>query len=176
MRIKKVNPAHKLVIRLRHGDIRNDSRIGVGSIRIEFAFINDKGAVDFPGYTDYRQLRSLGLYAQWDLDPKEERTYAWKATYSEIFTVDLSAAEMMVKVLREIDRACQRFPVRPTTFGQWVQMLAQAMHLDCFIDSRPITMQILRIDEIQGIIDHAIRTSKPKPAPVPQEVTSGEVS
>jgi hypothetical protein len=174
MRIKKVNPAHKLAIRLRGNDIHNDSHIGVGSIRLEFAFINAEKKVDFPGYTDYRQLRCLGLYAQWDVDPKEERTYAWKATYKEIYTVDIHAAEMMVKVLREIEREERRFPVRPITFGQWVQMLAQAMHLDCFIDSRNFDPQIRRIDEIQGILDSAIRASKPKPAPVTQEVASGE--
>jgi hypothetical protein len=173
MRIKKANPKHKIGLRLRGNDIHNDSHIGVGSIRIEFAFINEQGALDFPGYTDYRQLRCLGLYAQWDTDPAETRTYAWKATYKEIYTVDIHAAEMMVKMLREIERMERRFPVRPATFGQWVQMLAQAMHLDCFIDSRDFEPQIRRLDEIQSILDGAIAASKPRPLVV-EEVADGK--
>lgn len=54
-------------------------------------------------------------------------TIATYQRYSQVHHVDRRRAEHMVKMLRKIERAEQGLPIRPQTYGQYVQLMCQAL-------------------------------------------------
>jgi len=73
----------------------------------------------------------LEFSCQMDKDTVEERrTYGWNVRYRAPFTVELVDAERMAKALRRIAKIQEKFPIRPTTFGQWVALTAQGLGIE----------------------------------------------
>ena len=70
------------------------------------------------------------FYVQWngeDDATRPEHTYAWSLNYANVYSVDLDKAERMVKFLRKVEKAESKTPIRPTTFGQYVTLMASAL-------------------------------------------------
>ncbi len=55
------------------------------------------------------------------------RPFAYSCEYRGVYSVGLREAERMIRVLRKIAKAEDKFLVRPTTFGQYVSMLARSL-------------------------------------------------
>jgi hypothetical protein len=59
-----------------------------------------------PGYRN-RGLQDFGVRAQRDPGP-DRQFYAWRPQYQQPYTVELAEAEVMVKTLRQVERALER--------------------------------------------------------------------
>ncbi len=57
----------------------------------------------------------------------EGEPYGFSCEYKDIYTLDLRRAERCVKMLRKIEKAGEKFPVHPETFGQFVALLCAAL-------------------------------------------------
>jgi hypothetical protein len=84
-----------------------------------------KGSIDEDDLRDLRISCSLAT----DLDSK---SYGWDVAYHQPYSVDLRAAERILKTLKLIEQRLARLEKlfgRPSDFGQYVARVAQA--LDC---------------------------------------------
>lgn len=142
-------------------------RDGFGGLEISIVRITEEG-VRNPSTDD--PFDNLVISAQWDRDDHSERTYGWDVRYRNVFAVDKQDAERMVKMFRRIERVEKKFPVWPTSFGQYVSLMAQGLgirsarrrslnSLDTGNYSQ-MELQVWRIQEVAGVIDSMIQETR----------------
>ncbi len=78
----------------------------------------------YPETADFYDLR---FRCQVSKGIDELKPFAYSCEYRGVYSVGLREAERMIRVLRKIAKAEDKFLVRPTTFGQYVSMLARAL-------------------------------------------------
>ena len=60
-------------------------------------------------------------------DMNEAKPYGYGVRYGQVFSVELRDAERMYKMLKRVEKARESFPIQPETFGQFVQLMCQAL-------------------------------------------------
>jgi hypothetical protein len=95
-----------------------------GTFQASIVQVEDNGGLRNPD-SDH-EFSDLVFSCQWDTT-KSDPTYAWAISYRDIYRVDLHNAERMFKTLRKVSTLGKRFPVEPTTFGQFVALSARAL-------------------------------------------------
>ncbi len=61
------------------------------------------------------------------------KPFAYSCEYRGIHSLDLTRAERCLKMLRKVAKASDKFPVRPESFGQYVQMMARALGITALV-------------------------------------------
>ena len=165
----------KLALFLRHDGIKpiHDHGAGLsGTIEIEMVHFNDENntVLGINSYCKNRVYDNLCLTAQWSasIDANPDYTFAWSAEYRHLYAVDFNDAATMFKTLKRIQGHIDRFPVRPVSFGQYVQLLAKALSVSCLVrqpepypNGQPSREFIAtRPDEIQYTLDMLIRDAR----------------
>ena len=139
-----------------------------GGLEISIVRIIEHGAVRNPGADD--PFDNLVFSAQWDRDDQSEHTYGWDVRYRDIYSVEKNDAERMVKMFRRLERINERFPVRPTSFGQYVSLTASGLGIKTARLRRKNSLftsnysemefQTWTIQEAAGIIDGLISETR----------------
>lgn len=110
-------------------DLKMNMTSGIGTLRVPIVRLEDGGRkVRNPGSDD--PFEDLQFSCQWDLEKNLDRTYGWDVTYRDVYSVDSGDAERMVKVFRHIEKVRNRFAVTPTTFGQFVALIAHGLGIE----------------------------------------------
>lgn len=122
----------------------------------------------------------LQFNAQWDASDPEKPVYGWDIEYRQPYGVSLPRARKMYKTLRTIERAREKFPVTPLTFGQYVSLISKALGIKYIVRETEGLRdgnyssgkhQILKIDYVQGFVDDLIgKTRRPEEKKVEEEV------
>lgn len=87
--------------------------------------------IESPFDDDYQ---NFSLHCQMDWSGNHFRTYAHSACYSGWQSVKFRDAEKMFRVLERIDKIERAFPVEPTSFGQYVQLVAQGLKIKRYLE------------------------------------------
>jgi hypothetical protein len=119
----------------------------------------------------YGPFNDLAFYCQWNEKMEEGKPFAWAVEYRKVYTVDFSNCERMLKVLRKA-RAV-KYPVDPTTFGQFCALMARHLGITKFVVCRESfgssyadkRHSIFDIRDAQHVIDRAIREAYEKQVP-----------
>jgi len=85
----------------------------------------DNGGLRNPG-SDH-EFNDLVMSCQWD--DKSVGTYAHQISYRDVYRVELRNCERMYKTLKKVDRLTEKFPITPTTFGQFVSLAARSLNI-----------------------------------------------
>jgi hypothetical protein len=86
-----------------------------------------------PAYSHVeKHLQNFKIYAQLEKSQKYT-TYAWQAHYSGPMTLGIRDLEEKLKWMKKVDRVIKGFPVKPQSFGQFVQMLASGLKIKSVI-------------------------------------------
>jgi hypothetical protein len=104
--------------------------------RLHFCTINEKGEVrncsssfgsePFAGFDNL----VVRLWISWAYDKFTADN--WEVLYNSLYSVALREAELHVKTLKRIGKICSAMVVRPTTFGQFVALVAQGVGIKRF--------------------------------------------
>ena len=152
----------------------------IGTIALSFVEVrvNEAGfdEVRNPQSDDYSgsPYADLQFHAQWNTDRGETYaancTYAHDCYYSAPYNVKRRRTERMLKMLKKIESATEKFPVHPASFGQYVVLLCQGLGIKrlCVTENsrgwhNENTHTFAPITEAQRKIDCAICDSYPKP-------------
>jgi hypothetical protein len=107
------------------------SGMGTQAFELDFVTVNDREQVRncSNSYSDDTQamFADLSFRCQASPDMNDGKPYAYDLCYRHVHTVDTGRCERMLKTLRRIDKAGEKFPVRPETFGQFVAMHCRAL-------------------------------------------------
>src|SRR5262245_11096572 len=82
-------------------------------------------------YLDCFRVTSQGNHSD-----DHRHLYGWECRYQEPYAVDLRQAEGMYKTLTTIEKRLEKLAEkygRPTTFGQYLARVADAIGADCFL-------------------------------------------
>jgi len=83
---------------------------------------------------DESPFEDISFNAQWCVKDAERSTYAWEVDYRSPFSVRLERAERMVKLLRRVEKIQRSLPVKPSTFGQFVSLIASRLGIKEFVN------------------------------------------
>jgi hypothetical protein len=108
------------------------------------------------------EFNDLVLYCQWNGKFGAE-PFAFTAEYRDAYIVGLSRAKQMVKMLKRVEKVEGKFPVIPTTFGQWCVLLGRGLGLTMLAKQvsgsgsySDMEHRFFRMNEAQYIVDTAI--------------------
>ena len=146
---------------------------GYGRFELNIVRIVEDGKIRNPSTGD--SFDDLEFSCQWDQGKQEDRTYAWSVTYRDVYRVDYANAERMLKMLKRVRKIEEKLVVRPTTFGQFVTLIAQKLGINQVKkESRRSAASMsyddndyssFAIKEAQSLIDSLIEDAR-KPAEV----------
>ena len=136
--MKKEKPETSLALYIPFG-IKADYRYG-GTQAFKFGFVtvNAQDQVrNCPSdYGEWHEYNSLAFRSQASVDMSEGKAYGYSCEYYDVGNVDLARATAMVGVLKAIGKADESFPVRPATFGQYVQLMCKALGVTRAVQDR----------------------------------------
>ena len=165
--MKATNNQTKIYLYIRKNEKPNYTYGGTQSFEYGFVVINEDGGVRNPSDSsiDGDQAKFADLHFRCQITPgmAEDKTYAHGLYYRNVYSVELEDAERMTKMLRRIRKAEENFPVRPESFGQYVQLLCHALGVSGAVKATSegdwhseISYATFRPGEIQWLIDTRI--------------------
>ena len=114
-------------------------------------------------YGDWHEYNSLMFRAQASVDQNDGKAYGNSCQFYDAGNVDYNRAASMLAVLKAIRKADESFPIRPATFGQYVQLMCKALGVTRVVQDRnecrahDETEHVFwRVNEIQWLIDSRI--------------------
>lgn len=108
---------------------REYGTLSLGIVRVE-----DGGKIRNPGYD--HPYNDLTFDAQWRVESPTEPTYGWEAKYRNVYSVGLQRAKRMYKTLQKVEKVRGKSLISPTTFGQYVALMAHALGINKVIRQR----------------------------------------
>jgi hypothetical protein len=81
-----------------------------------------------------RRFRHLKFRAQWERDDKKRGVYGYRLSLHVDDTFEYSEdAQALVDVLKRVEKARQSLLIQPTTFGQYVTLMCDALGVKRFV-------------------------------------------
>ena len=136
---KQTTPALAIMVEpvtLKTSDFRDTSTF----YRLSFVTVGENGEVrNVTDSFDTRHLAGLEdlvfrLWISWN----DNRFTAdqWEVLYNQVYSVNLSKAEKMVKTLKRVQKISEKWIARPQTFGQFVAMISIGLKVTHFVQLR----------------------------------------
>ena len=138
------------------------SYTGIQAFKFDFVTMDVTGKVRNPSY-EHECWANLQFRAQVS-HQEGEQPYGYSLAYSQVYSVELREAERMVKMLKKAEKADERFPVRPTSYGQYVQLMCSGLGVHGAVTPMTgngrgyddDTYQTWKLTEIQWLVDRRI--------------------
>jgi len=112
-----------------------------GTQAFEFSIVTINGAGEVRNPSDYEpeQHPYKDLEFRCQISPADHskfKPYGFSCEYRHVYIVDLRNAEVMCKMLKRIDKASEKWVVRPETFGQYVSLVCQSINITDAVHAR----------------------------------------
>ncbi len=157
---------HAIALSVPNG-IRADYHWGTQAFEYGFVTVTTEGNLEVRNPSDYDQdfapFCDLRFRCQSSGDMNDAKPYAYAIEYRGLSTVNLRDAERMLKMLKRIEKATKSFPVAPETFGQFVQLMCQALKVTHVVKDgkgngwhNETEHTTWKVSEIQWLIDRQI--------------------
>lgn len=108
--------------------IKGDYDFGTQAFGYSFATVNTADKVR--NVSDHGELApfcGLAFRCQASAGMCDGKPYAYSVEFRDVHSVNLAEAERMAKMLKRIEKIERSFPVRPETFGQFVQLVCHGL-------------------------------------------------
>lgn len=104
-----------------------------GSIELQIVCVDDSGKITNPD-SMYDGFADLEFTCRWEEKSGAINTYGYSVSYRNLYRIELQDLGRLTKMLKRCEKVESAFPVRPSGFGQWLQMMAIGLHITKIVE------------------------------------------
>lgn len=165
-RTPKPKPDQQLTLRVPRVFKPDYSMSGSQSFTLDLLLSKDHTVIGLPSgdYGEWHEMHDLAFHCQATPGMCDDKPYGYSCEYRGVHSVGYGKAQTMLAILKRVDKIVNNPPVRPTTFGQFAQLVAVAIGVTRACQARKESSTLhadaeyifWKASDIQWLVDQAV--------------------